>query len=331
MSGVSLEDFLGWRLHDERFDTELWKFEYDCNRYLKNTTEDHLADRYIAICRNIRYLVCPLRDSVPIKAHFLSTWWWLRKFVHLNYEYQLRGSAPPSSDKTEVPDTPSVQPVSIPRHPNASDFVVRYSEERFLSDFVMNGTVRIAPASSYRGEHLNEDRRDDELNKHRFLRGDLTRITKQDGSTIRVIGDVQRTTSYSVNYYTLCCSTEHDSRLYPAFPNSSGEPANAFVVIWDIDAFARRLEIAAAQHLKGWYFHYIPVRYFDPYEWTPKEDIDPGTSKDFRYAFQREYRFLWFPLHGGVAKEPIFLNLGSLTDIAGLYRHDGKFIGGKKT
>ncbi len=323
-----LEDFLGERLSDKRHDAELWAFEYDCLRYLKNVPDSDLDARFYALCRNLAFLICDLRDPLPIRCHFLSTWWWLKKRVHMLAEYHLR--------RRQLPDTPALvnlangaAPLCKSKHPNDSYFVVRYSEERWLRDFIEKGTVRVAPASSYRGETLDEARKDDELNKHTYSLGDNITVTTMDGKTIPIIGDLKRTRSLSVNYYVLCTANEHDARLFSCFPSQVGEPADACAVVWDADEFARRLEVAGRSRLPKWLFHHNPVHYFDPYNLMPKEEISPGMSKDFSYAYQREYRFLWLPVAGGIADQPMFLNVGPLGDIAGLFRRDGTHVAGR--
>jgi hypothetical protein len=56
------------------------------------------------------------------------------------------------------------------------------------------------------------------------------------------------------------------------------------------------------------------VEYFDPYERTAHEYFDNAMSKDFRFAYQRETRFLWAgsgrPAHGFID-----VDLGPLHDI----------------
>jgi len=140
---------------------------------------------------------------------------------------------------------------------------------------------------------------------------------------------MRRTVSFSANYYVLCLSNEHDRRLFEAFPTLEGAPADACVIVWDVDEFARRLEMAAIPQLKDWLFHHNPVSYFDPYDVRRHERISPGMSKDFLYAYQREYRFLWLPPSGVTATEALFIELGCLADIAGLYRADGSLIRGR--
>lgn len=90
--------------------------------------------------------------------------------------------------------------------------------------------------------------------------------------------------------------------------------ADACVIIRDPEEFARRLR-AAATGLKDWYFHFSPVEYFDTHERRQHERIDNAMSKDFRFAYQRETRFIWAGF-GRTASGHIDLELGPLADIA---------------
>ena len=92
--------------------------------------------------------------------------------------------------------------------------------------------------------------------------------------------------------------------------------ADSCIVIKDVGEFTRRIEHAAAEQLSNWYFHHNPVEYFDPYERIKNEYLNAGICKDFRFAYQREYRFLWFPQNAEVADGFKLLSLGSLRDLA---------------
>jgi len=49
-------------------------------------------------------------------------------------------------------------------------------------------------------------------------------------------------------------------------------------------------------------------------------------SKDFQFAYQREYRFIWDHLGGQDASGFKQVNIGPLGDIAELYLQNGKKI-----
>jgi hypothetical protein len=98
--------------------------------------------------------------------------------------------------------------------------------------------------------------------------------------------------------------------------------ADSCVIIKDPETFAARLKTAFASILPGWYFHHNPVEYFDPYERKRNEYFDAAMCKDFRFAYQREYRFLWFSQQGDDAVDFKFSEAGSLEDIAELHLHE---------
>lgn len=100
------------------------------------------------------------------------------------------------------------------------------------------------------------------------------------------------------------------------------DEADACVIIKDAELFARRIEIAAAAQLPGWHFHHNPVDYFDPYERLENEYFDTAMSKNFKFAYQREYRFLWFSQNGAVPDGFKLLKLGSLGNLAEVYANN---------
>jgi hypothetical protein len=71
--------------------------------------------------------------------------------------------------------------------------------------------------------------------------------------------------------------------------------------------------------LDGWYFYHNPVEYFDPYEMSANQYFNAAMCKDFRFAYQREYRFLWMPMGGQEAEGFKFLELDLLKELAELH------------
>ena len=100
------------------------------------------------------------------------------------------------------------------------------------------------------------------------------------------------------------------SDLFAAFSGS-----DSCLVVRNTETFFSRLEIAGNKVLPNWYFHHNPVEYFDPYERMKDERINPAMSKDFKFAYQREYRFLWFSSNGERPNGFKHLDLESLQDI----------------
>jgi hypothetical protein len=311
-----------WRLLDPRYDEELWTFEYDNSPYLERTGDIELDIRYEEILHNIEHLVCPLRDQVPIEEHHSSSWWWLKVKFQTEYEYRRRGQQLPALKvPLKVPDYPVPY---APGSPNEAAFLVKYGEVKYLAPMLKNGIIRVNPASAYKGEVVRTDiaRYDDELNLQRYTSGNRIRATlRRTGQSIPIRGNLKQTTGSLRDYYVICCSHEFDYRLFSAFKNDNGEPADSCLVIHNVEEFESRLKGAVQLQLEDWEFYANPVFYFDPHN-SRDATIRPGANKDFKYAYQREYRFLWYPVSSDPGQmAPFNIQIGSLEDTASLHRN----------
>jgi len=170
--------------------------------------------------------------------------------------------------------------------------------------------LRVYAASRYEELEGDKAREDDELNKYAFASGEKIRITTQNGDNLPILGNLTRTAP-SQNYYTYCTACDWDPRLQNEF-------GGACAVITNVAEFSNRLNKAANEILDGWYFYHNPVEYYDPYDIPINRRIDPATFKDFRFANQREYRFLWMHMEDVEAEGFLELDLGCLNDIAKL-------------
>jgi hypothetical protein len=320
----SLAAWLGWRLRDPRHDIELWEFEYSVTRYLLNLKDEELDRRYLAIVKNLEFLVDDIRDVVPLRASFLSTWWWLRKLSHVSIEYRLRARKVPPVRFGKLAAPPIFKPAS----PNESSSLARYSRTEWNIDLCRRGAVRFSTASSYKNEELRSARSDDELNHHLFTRGDRVKLTLEgDGSEIPIIGDLRYTTHSLIDMYISCWSNEYDDRLFDEFPGPNGNAAESCCIIWNVEEFARRIETSTRSRFPDWGLYHFPISYFDPYE-NGNNHISPGANKRFDFAYQREYRFIWSPLVTGQIQSSITCEIGSLEDIATVVLRDGSVICG---
>jgi hypothetical protein len=182
-----------------------------------------------------------------------------------------------------------------------------------MKPFLESGEIRISPASVYKDGPVSDPRTDDELNIHRYLPGQHTRITTKEGKEIPIIGDFHETYSIPMNYYTLCMSTDFEPQIFEEFGYDS------CVIIKDLDQFAARLEASTKYLLPNWYFYHNPVEYFDPHEPYKNQYLDTVMCKDFRFAYQMEYRVIWHPQDDASAKDYIVVRIGSLEDICELY------------
>jgi hypothetical protein len=254
----------------------------------------------------MRALVSEDRHVIPIWS-FLSSWYWYRKEHQTRLEFAYRGlalhRALPVLEKRDLSEAPA-----RPRGPNSGDVLFRYGEQKWLRKLVDHGQLRVKSAREYALMENDPARKDDELVKHSFSPGEYVTITMPDGRKVRPTSDLRYSVS-GTDYFVYCVSNDWDPELFADF-------GGACVVIRDPDEFARRLR-AAAPMLDDWYFHYNPVSYFDTHERRGGEYITNTMSKDFRFAYQRETRFLWAGM-GKEAKGSIDLELGPLGDIATL-------------
>jgi hypothetical protein len=327
--GDSIEELLSWRLSDERHNSEYWDFEYRISRHFLNVKDEDLARRYGAICRNISFLISDLRDQIPIQAYFHSTWWWLRKRQQMLTEYSLRGCEPPQYEINSPMFNFPAAPFTLAR-PDEYKMLVRYGEAQWLVPLATRGRVRFTPASHYKNEELDPARYDDELTHSTFSRGDRVTITMQDGTRTPIIGDLKTTVNSKSDMYVFCVGSEFDARLFAEFPNDLGSPADAYCVIWDTEEFYRRLLVGTERTFPGWTFHHLPILYFDPYE-NGRNVISPGISKKLNYAYQREYRFIWFPPRREFLSHSLDFTIGALTDLITVFNRDGSILAGSKS
>lgn len=292
------------------YEPEFWEFQYETYRYLSRISDAELSDRHSALVRNMHTLVRPDRHIIPIQ-NYLSSWYWFRKEHQTRMEFALRGNAVPVPPPEFTGDVAEVSSPESPTHPSAGDRLFRYGSKDYLKPMIEHGHVRINPAFSYQNEQLGKARADEESAKHLFMPGQYSTVTTEAGTTLPIKGNVQRTVSVP-DYYMLCSSWSWDAELLSDFN------ADACVVVHQPEAFAKRLNHTAQQTLENWWFNHCSVAYFDPHEPTRNQDIVAGLCKDFRFAYQREYRHLWMPPEGQKASGWQYLELGPLTDIAEL-------------
>ncbi|MBL8662267.1 MAG: hypothetical protein JNM29_05545 [Candidatus Odyssella sp.] len=325
-------ELLRIRTADSRFDTKLWRFMSGLTRNLRNLSDSELDERWKSIVKNILYVMGPARDHHPIDAGSFSSWWWLMALTQTECEFQTRSRGTPAVP--EVSDLPLLRPEFATTNAIAQKHWARVSSQTWLKGTLEQGNVRFGPASDFNASKMNAAQKDLELEKSRKRPGQAVRITRQDGREMPVMGDVTFTVHSGrvaddhvepVEYWLSSWSTEFDPRLCSDFG------ADAAIVIWDPEEFGERIARSADQHLPGWTFADIPVHYFDPYELqsSQKGRLPASAIKDFTFGYQRELRLALMEPNKPIPKgKPIMLQVGSIEDIAGLYRADGMKLGG---
>lgn len=291
------------------YEPQYWSLQYQTYRYLERISDPALDVRYTGIIRNMKALVGEERDVIPIQS-FLSSWYWHRKEYQTRLELALRGQAPTCPVPMEIRfgDNSGDSPFR-PRYPNSGDVLFRYSKRKYCDEALYEGRIRIQPSSIYAKAQNNIARRDDERTKESFLPGGHTKITTQMGRALTILGDVSVAVS-TQDYYVMSMSCDWDRDLFCDFDS------DACFIIKNVEGFVSRLENESSIQLRNYFLAHNPVEYFDPYERPPNQLFDPAFSKDFRFAYQREYRFVWIPKSTQGVGGYKYLELGNLEDLA---------------
>lgn len=332
-----IDDIIATRRTHRFYDEGVWGFSLRFDgRRLENLSDDELQVRLARLERNIQYLeeAPGGRDELPPERGWLSPWFWFRLRYWVLAEMRHRGVTPlPSID---VPAAPAIRPEFRGVHADGARLLIRFSRREWMLDALEHGRHRFAPASSYRLIEGDEARTDDEMTKAYRRPGRALTITMEDGTLIEPIGDVTFSTSRMVGdmadieapYWLTCYSTDLDPRLFRDFASADGD--DAALVIFDPMEFVRRslpcLNHAAPHCLKRLH----PIDYYDVF-YPPSERLAPLTMKDARFAYQREQRMILDPEGGevlGGSEGVLFVDVGSIADIAGVYSPVGTKIAG---
>lgn len=272
-----------WGQSKANYEADFWEFEYQCYRYLSSLNDAVLSSRHAEIVKNLECLASPDRDVIPIRS-FLSSWYWYRKEHQTRLEMELRGLVAPLSPGY-IPEISVGSRLIRPKHPNAGDVLYRYGNLNRLEQLQSSGGLRMWHAEFYAKLEKDEARQDKEMAKDRYLNGPLTVITNSDSVRIPTVGDVCISHS-GPEYFLLCMSCDWDAKLFDDFK------VEHCGVVEEVDGFAMSLERAISLAMPGYLFHHNPVEYFDPHETVSNQYFSHTMSKDFKFAYQREYRFL---------------------------------------
>lgn len=295
------------RNHNEvHYDPNFWNLEYVPRRWLERVDDTELVIRYRHMIRNRRTFVGPHRDAMPIWWHE-SSWYWLRRDYITRLEFAMRDLALPVVPEIEPPQG---SPPQVPH----SDVLYRFGQREHMLELA-HGRVRFTPAKSYQSIEDDEARQDEETAKHAYSAGQQVRIITGGEQEIPIIGNMKTTVS-GHGYHMACFTKEWDAQFLQAFGDTC-------IVVHEIDEFARRLEEAGRSVFPGWYWVHTNADYFDPYERYPGFKLMTATSKDFLFAYQREYRFFWDRLDAAHVEGVQYVDIGPCTDILSVYDRKG--------
>jgi hypothetical protein len=292
----------------------LWDEEYASDPYLHHLTVEQLQERLVDITANMPFVD---RGAFP---HELEETEWEELLEHVRSEYARRGERVEEGNQAiNVPDPwPRLAEAkrAFGEYPGPPGQLFKFGDSQYLEPLLKTGTLKIFPASSYAAPSMRRSRRDDELARSVLLDPRTTRVQRVGLDGVRrplaVSGSIRRTMRSSTDYYVWCTTTGFDPRLFDDFT------ANSCLIIHDGLAFGNRIHAAIERRLPGWYGADKLVRYFDPLR--PEWRVLSTLHKDFRFSYQREYRFLWNPGARIARLDPVDIVLDSLEDIASLIK-----------
>jgi hypothetical protein len=297
-----------------------WRGEYERNRYLQNAPHEFLDERLKGISANLwstdkdGNVTQPRRPDV---RHSL-----LGLAHHIILEKLERGLPTPwIFDEKALRDAgvgSYVPPkLTSPFIGGVSGFA-RYGKRDHIKASFERGVFQIAAASSLLNPSLNPAQADHELEHAVVTPNDhlLMRLYGKDaaGNEVEIPHTPLQLFRYMQvpDFYVWCCGLSYDARMFHDFE------AEALLMIRDKDAFTARFIAAVMAAKPALAPRHGPCVYYDPYK-VRREQLTPMYSKNLRYLYQNEYRFIW-TVPPGTTDLPTFLvELGPLADIAEFY------------
>lgn len=303
---------------------EAWRAEYRANRYLRDASIEAIERRSQDICTNMMNVSDAGQLTPGNVKEGQSMFWWIM-WTHILEELALRQAPYGSVKLMEPKQFPWISHPEAPRglrilgkNKVGPNDLVRLGQKEHIKDAINYGRLRIAPAASYADPSLNPAIHDDELSVTAVRSGDtavihaVDPVTGQQGEAISAIGEIQYSRRLQENFYVMCMSASYLPRLLDDFG------ANAMLVVKNVNRFIIRIEKAVKKFRPDLVMVGNVVNYYDPYRVKP-HDLEPFFAKNFRYAYQREYRFVWHAPGLPLDCEPFFVEIGPMQQIASIH------------
>lgn len=195
------------------------------------------------------------------------------------------------------------------------EWIVKYSQARYVKDMLEYGRFRISPASTYSNGSFIKAIKDLETARPYKLKA-LSDLLK-GGETVAAQGMQMEIQNGFIpiefmidDYYLFSTCKEIDRRMPTDFQ------ADAALIVKNKKEFVNRLKRALLQVFPTWEFLEGEVHYYDPYNDIPRTK-NQELWKHFSYSYQKEHRCVLRSKFQNYSKlTPFFVELGPLEDIA---------------
>ncbi|MFA4984122.1 MAG: hypothetical protein WC559_02265 [Candidatus Omnitrophota bacterium] len=302
-----------------------WIHLYKIRRYLEHVSETELKERLLDILNNA--FVLKENGDLVLRSLEGKEAWWLERLIHIEEEYRLRGISDSKAIDRNI-NLPKFNYTAYLKDFITSkgevlkfeSFIIKYGESQFMKPMFEEGKIQIKPASKYTDPSLASPIKDNELSRTTYGIPSEVKIEgfdrkKGEKFAIKPLGNVSFMSQSITDYFVYCVSCVYDPRMF----KDRDCNYDSCVIIKDPFEFEKRLEKAFKTFYPEWSMFKNRVNYMDPF--LAKDEEDPlFFTKNFKYAYQYEFRFIWLPPSGKIigTLDPINLNLGSLKDIAEL-------------
>jgi hypothetical protein len=210
---------------------------------------------------------------------------------------------------------------SVGKRTKLTRFFVKYGEAQFMIDLYDNGTLWIRPAWYYKNEKLNDTQIDQEMEKIYSFHPSHIKIEHPNIGPVELIDNVQLRTVMATDYWLYCLSMVFDIRLFAEYCKEKNDMA--CVIIKKPKQFIRRVIDAVNKEIPNFVGGYGGIEYIDiinPSSIIDRKPSDVCFTKDMRFYFEKEFRFVWVPA-GPALKidiDHLEINIGSCHDCCDL-------------
>lgn len=318
-----------------------WEKEYLEHSYMHLLPTEYLTERFIDLLSNT--LMTSAEGKVGIQSAPVSLMWY-RFLQHVLAEAATRGLPYPKFlNKKFVPNWSkdgfftsvknkhsrrAFETVSAwAEETGVRQFsVIKYGKREHMERFLYTGEVLIRPSTTYDDEKLNRAQRDDENSFSIFGSRTSNGMVVPVSDLPNGLGDTYSMTTFVFtsdrDYMLYCMGGTLSATLFSQF----GQAYDACVLVRDMKQFVSRMTIGTKDYFPhGDFVHrHCRTTYVDPLgaiPLIPKPNEKVGALpipfiKHFRYAYQKEYRFVWVPTTPRRNLKEVCVSIGTLEDIA---------------
>lgn len=297
--------------------SDFWRLRYRVQRYMRYVPLEEMEQRNADIFTNLTTLTAEGQiglEILPKDDQYLS---WMELWIHIFEEYALRGLQLEKSFTRKIQFPKPTAPLPAKgsreleeRRIDPTGKLIKYGNREWLKETWLTGRWRLSSASYYASDQLCAARRDSEMMLEvsipNFLRHPqaTTEINDEYPETLASVDAMNITCE--TDYYLACFARSYIPRMFDDFG------ANSCLIVMDEKTFRRRFEAAIAKVLPNSLWMSNQVGYIDPL--LPKGIPNTYFAKHFRYSYQSEFRFVVLPPENCERLEPVFIDLGPLTD-----------------